>query len=497
MKFLYYDIIFLIIFCIFFVTFLIRKRKNLKVESRIFFLYPTKVGLKFINYVGLRYKKFFRVMEYIVPATGYLLMISSVWLFFELLRTMIQLPALFKVVKVPPIMPIFPYFTNVFKVSYLPPFYFTYWIVSIAIIAVVHEFAHGIFARHYKVRVKSTGFGFLGPFIAAFVEPDEKQLRKKSNKAQITVLAAGSFANLITTIVFIAIMLLFVKVFFAPAGVLFDTYMVTSINASDITKVGSLEINNESIGNLLTAFKNFDANYYDLAISMDSESVNLTKIIANNQTFFGMTSLIRIQEANIKKGGEIIVFENTPAIRTGLSGAINRINSVKINNLNDLKREMVKYKPGETINIEVVDKDYKTRNYAVALDASKDNKSQAILVIAFLSDAQTQSIAKGILSYARKIGEKLRDPHQFYRPILNPSLIVFIYNLIWWIIFLNISIALVNMLPLGIFDGGRVFYLSALAITKSKKKAGILFKIATTLILLIFAILTVMWFVNI
>ena len=34
-----------------------------------------------------------------------------------------------------------------------------------------------------KVEIKTTGFGFLGPFLAAFVEPDEKQMQKKTSSA--------------------------------------------------------------------------------------------------------------------------------------------------------------------------------------------------------------------------------------------------------------------------------------------------------------------------
>ncbi len=45
------------------------------------------------------------------------------------------------------------------------------------------------------------------------------------------------------------------------------------------------------------------------------------------------------------------------------------------------------------------------------------------------------------------------------------------------------SIALVNMLPVGIFDGGRFFYLTILAITKKEKIAKKAFSIITYLFL--------------
>ena len=53
---------------------------------------------------------------------------------------------------------------------------------------------------------------------------------------------------------------------------------------------------------------------------------------------------------------------------------------------------------------------------------------------------------------------------------------IFIYDLLWWLIIISISVALVNMLPVGIFDGGRFFYITVLAMTKKEKVAKKSFK---------------------
>jgi len=42
---------------------------------------------------------------------------------------------------------------------------FFYWIISIFIIAVVHEFSHGIVARAHNIKIKSSGFAFLSIII--------------------------------------------------------------------------------------------------------------------------------------------------------------------------------------------------------------------------------------------------------------------------------------------------------------------------------------------
>ena len=73
----------------------------------------------------------------------------------------------------------------------------------------MHEFSHGLIARANNLKVKSSGFAFLGlivPIIpAAFVEPDEKELRKRSHKEQLSVFAAGPFSNIAFAFLFVAV----------------------------------------------------------------------------------------------------------------------------------------------------------------------------------------------------------------------------------------------------------------------------------------------------
>jgi membrane-associated protease RseP (regulator of RpoE activity) len=52
------------------------------------------------------------------------------------------------------------------------------------------------------------------------------------------------------------------------------------------------------------------------------------------------------------------------------------------------------------------------------------------------------------------------------------------------------------MLPMGIFDGGRFFYLTILSLTKSKKKAELWFKISTNFLLGLFVLLMILWGVS-
>lgn len=93
------------------------------------------------------------------------------------------------------------------KGAFYVPFF--YWIISIFIIALVHEFSHGILAKKYNMRIKSSGFAFLGiilPIIpAAFVEPNENELKKRPAKEQLSVFAAGPFSNILLAFIIVGI----------------------------------------------------------------------------------------------------------------------------------------------------------------------------------------------------------------------------------------------------------------------------------------------------
>jgi membrane-associated protease RseP (regulator of RpoE activity) len=58
---------------------------------------------------------------------------------------------------------------------------------------------------------------------------------------------------------------------------------------------------------------------------------------------------------------------------------------------------------------------------------------------------------------------------------------------------INLFVGLFNMLPLGILDGGRFFYLAILSVAKNKKTAEKSFKYATKFIGLIFLAMIVAW----
>jgi len=430
---------------------LYKRKHNIKREG-LLYLYRTKVGIRFIEWTNNKSGKILKKLQYVIIASGYLLMFFGLWFIIKATYLYLTSPYLAKALRVPIITPLVPYITNLFNISFLPPFYFTYWIIIIAIIAIPHEFAHGIFARLNKIKILSTGFGFLGPFLAAFVEQDEKQMKKAKKFSQLSVLAAGTFANVLMTVLFGLILLLFFTTTFSPAGVSFNTYSYDVINISAITATGSVYFDNST----------------------------LLEVQANNKTYFTDEQSLNDSLSNNKS--YIMAFDDSPALRAKLSGVILEIDGKKITGYSDMNSTLNSYKPGDNITITTINPDSKNNTiYNITL-AEKDGK--AFLGVGFQYQKRT-----GFFSVFYGLFEKVKDPFIYYKSVLG-DFGIFIFNLLWWIVVISLSVALVNMLPLGIFDGGRFFFLTVWAITRKRKIAENAFKISTWFLLfLVFAMM--------
>jgi len=471
MSFLIYDLIFLAFFLIVFSILLYMRRKNLKRE-RLLYLYRTDWGIKLINRIGNKYKRTIKALSYVSIALGYVLMLGVFYLTYTIIKIYVFNPSIVRAIKVPPIMPLIPYLPQVFKLEFLPPFYFTYWIIIIAIIATTHEMAHGIFAAYNKIKIKNTGFGFfpffLPIFLAAFVELDEKIMLKRKKFSQLATLGAGTFANVLTAILFLVVLLIFFSVAFAPSGVIFDTYVTSTIAIAGISSINNVQLNNVS---------------YDMILEfMNDEGLN--KIIAGNTSYLITKEMIKEQRGN----ESIIVYNSAPAIKGNLSSIITEINEVKINSIDKLIEELAKYNVGDEITVKTITKGGVVEKTLV-LEEHPDAPGTAWLGIGFVSKEATGILGKIINAISFK------DSNVYYEPKFD-GLSVFIYNLLWWIIIISISVALINMLPVGIFDGGGFFYLTVLALTKSEKTAKRFFIFSTQFFIFILVLLLIFWGVS-
>ncbi len=211
-----FDLILIIVFSLLLLLFLIKKRKYLEIQKIIFpiiyfVMYKTKFGLRAMDKIS----KFFPRTQKFIFSIGYIIGFTGMALIcYAIVKESVKI--FLRPQSVPGIMPVLPFEAK--GVFYVP---FSYWIISIFVIAFIHEFCHGIVARLYNVKVKSSGFAFLGivlPIIpAAFVEPDEKTLVKKKWTQQLSIFAAGPFSNIICAI----LVLLLLSFVFTPIAINF------------------------------------------------------------------------------------------------------------------------------------------------------------------------------------------------------------------------------------------------------------------------------------
>ncbi|MBS3107863.1 site-2 protease family protein [Candidatus Woesearchaeota archaeon] len=138
--------------------------------------------------VAKKFPRVIRAIGIIGIIIGY---IGMIFIFYMIIKETIKF--IFVSGTIPPLAPVLPGI----DIPGVPKLSFLHWIISIFIVAVVHEFSHGLLARANNVSVKSSGFAFLGPILAAFVEPDEKEMKHKKKHQQLSILAAGPFSNIL------------------------------------------------------------------------------------------------------------------------------------------------------------------------------------------------------------------------------------------------------------------------------------------------------------
>jgi membrane-associated protease RseP (regulator of RpoE activity) len=209
-----WDLFFIVIFYGLLLLIFFLYRSKFEVQGKIFVLYKTKLGLKLMDKFAKKFPTLLTILGYIGVFIGF---IGMIFIFYVLVKGALNL--LISPVAQPVLAPVLPGI----KIAGLPTLSFWYWIISIFIVAAVHEFSHGLLARVNKIKLKSSGFAFLGPLLAAFVEPDEKQIEKKKKIKQLSIFAAGPFSNILLAMVFLLISIFIISPVISaviePAGV--------------------------------------------------------------------------------------------------------------------------------------------------------------------------------------------------------------------------------------------------------------------------------------
>jgi membrane-associated protease RseP (regulator of RpoE activity) len=448
---------------------------------KIAFLYKTQNGIKAMDYISKKYSKILHVLKYFSISLGYILMIGVLYLLGRTVYLYVRHPLLItRLIKAPPLAPVIPYFPRLFGLeSFFPPFYFTYFILALSIVAIVHEFSHGIFARLYKLRIKSTGVLFLGPILGAFVEQDEKQMEKVSKVGQMSILSAGVFANIIVAGIFLLLWMGIFSLAFIPSGTVFDGYATSIVGVNTISMVGGINTNNPSNNALINIIEENDLTT-DLVLSTDGGSLNFTKITANGKSYFMTTGLLK-EQLNLNTS-EIILYGDYPAINTGLKGIIVGLDENEVKTYKDLSNILENYNPGDKVKIKT-SYNGEILEYNLVLD---DLDGRAFIGIGVNTNK------------ARNIEDTLaffKSPYTKYE--IKSEFLEFLYYLVFWIFLINLLVAFFNMLPFAILDGGRFFYLTIWGITKNEKIAKKIYKWIGMLILFSLILMMFIWLLGI
>ncbi|MEM3154212.1 MAG: site-2 protease family protein [Candidatus Woesearchaeota archaeon] len=237
-----------IIFVILLGLFLWKKRNQVHLQKALFpilyvVMYKSSFGLRSMERISKKFPRMLRLLADIAVILGF---IGMVFICAQLLLVTVEVFT--KPGGIPGIQPVLPIEAK--GVFFVP---FLYWILSIFLLALFHEFAHGVVARVYNIPVRSSGFAFLCivlPVIpAAFVEPDEKVVQRRSYRQQLGVFAAGPIANML----FAAAM---IGVFFLVSPILSSAFEPQGVEVVKITPGGPAALAGIKEGDIITYIDN-------------------------------------------------------------------------------------------------------------------------------------------------------------------------------------------------------------------------------------------------
>jgi len=276
----------------------------------------------------------------------------------------------------------------------------------------------------------------------------------------MVVLSAGVFANLVACLAFFLILILFFQAFYSPAGYVFDNYAFDEVNTEDIVSFTETR-NNKTI----ISTKDF------------------------NYTYFGDINSFTNNTKN--SNGTAVLYFDSPAIRHELDRIIIAIDGQKVKTREDISFYLSQKKPGDAIIVETLSDENQITKKTLILGENPADKDKP-----FLGVMNYGVQKKGLFSQIINFVGSFKNKNTYYSPKYNSILTVYFYDLLWWIVMINLFVAMFNMLPLGILDGGRFFYLAVWSITKNEKIAKKSFKIATRIILMIFLLMIIFWLIS-
>jgi membrane-associated protease RseP (regulator of RpoE activity) len=170
----------------------------------------------------------------------------------------------------------------------LLPFWF--WLVIIISVIVPHELFHGIMCRTEKIRVKSAGLLLLLVLPGAFVEPDEKQLKKSRLITKLRVFAAGSLANFLVYLLVFSLTSQIIWPYFVPGPII-----LKEVNATGPAAQAGLKAN------------------------MIISEINRKPVKLTYEEFLAGSKYLYEETKNLKPGDEIVIKANGTEFKVKLA----------------------------------------------------------------------------------------------------------------------------------------------------------------------------------
>lgn len=202
---------------------MIKDRKNIEFKYGVFMRRMQK-GKEWIYYIGDKYKKLFSFFGYAAIVAGIIASLVSFYLILASGYSIVTNPGQAR----PGLQPIIPAVPSQAVCSFALCIPFWYWIIGVLIVLLCHELSHAFVSRAENIRIKSFGLLSLLVLPGAFVEPDERQLKKSSSLTKLKIYAAGSFANILIFFLATGISIAVFNSFYTASGVTYDNVIANS-----------------------------------------------------------------------------------------------------------------------------------------------------------------------------------------------------------------------------------------------------------------------------
>ena len=206
------------IFILITIVFMVINRKNIELKPMLripipftkhklpviyMVLWHTQLDLEWLKQVALSHKK---LITWVGNFTIILAVLAVIITTFALIKNITDILLIPETVSTAAVMLVLPFKTQ--SHLYVP---ILFWLISIFVIALVHEGGHAMLAMAHGIPIRSAGLAFfcLGiPVIpAAFVEPNQSVVLTKTKKQQLSFFAAGSGFNMLIGLLFLGIFL--------------------------------------------------------------------------------------------------------------------------------------------------------------------------------------------------------------------------------------------------------------------------------------------------